>query len=153
MLELLLRGRACPACGAGRGSEGAAGAEWFEGHGGGASIEARITGALWGATSAVTPERSGLAYAAGFAGVLFLFGRALLPLVFSLTEGAHGLAAALLLLLSLPAPLALVLGFAAAFTLDRSPRKSGALPALFGYAVGMLGSMDAFYWYAVWAKV
>src|SRR5688572_12901165 len=150
MMELLTKGRVCPSCGAGPRLKRADEAAWLEGWGG-VSIEARVADALARAPRTVSRERSGLAHAAGFAGVLFLFNHSLAPLAFSLVGESAGLAAALLLALSLPAPLALALSFAAAAALDGSPRKSGALPALFGYAVGLFGSVKALYAFALWA--
>lgn len=142
MLELLITGRACEACGARvrwRRALRAARREWR----GGASLEARVAGALLRRDA--PRERSGLAYASGFAGVLFLFGHSLAPLALLTAGGSWGLAAGLLLLLSAPAPLALGLAFAAAVSLDRSPRKSGALPALFGFSFGLFGTLDALF--------
>lgn len=75
----------------------------------------------------VTRERSGLAHAAGFAGVLYLFGYSVGPL---------------LVAWSMFAPLELALAFAAAVSLDRSREKSGAMPAMFGFAVGLVGTVN-----------
>jgi hypothetical protein len=50
-----------------------------------------------------------------------------------------GFAVGLILVWGLLAPAALALSFAAAVSLDRSPLKSGRLPALFGFSVGWLG--------------
>jgi hypothetical protein len=50
----------------------------------------------------------------------------------------------LLLLSTLLAPLALALSLAAGAALDRSPEKSGVLPALFGYTTGMWGCVTCF---------
>lgn len=87
-----------------------------------------------------------MAYAAGFAGVLYLFHYSLAPLALSLSGAARGPAAVLVLLLSLFASLlALGLAFAAGVSLDRSPGKSGVLPAIFGYAVGLFGTVASLY--------
>ena len=91
-----------------------------------------------GGLESATRERSGLAHAAGFAGVLYLFRYSLTPLAMS-QWGAAG--AWLVLALSLLAPLALVLAFAAGLSLDRSREKAGALPALFGLVVGWVGTV------------
>jgi hypothetical protein len=85
-------------------------------------------------------ERSGLAYAAGFAGVLYLFRYSLAPLALSQAGQGWGLAAGLIFVWILLAPAALALSFAAAVSLDRSPPKSGRLPAFFGFSVGWLGT-------------
>ena len=125
MMELLIQSRACPACGKGEPS----------GRVGGASLEARVSGWLCG----VRRERSGLAHASGFAGVLYLFRYSLVPLALSNAGLLADVAAGLFLLSNLLAPLAFALSVAAALTLDRSPGKSGVLPALFGFAVGTWG--------------
>jgi hypothetical protein len=87
-------------------------------------------------------ERSGLAHVAGFAGVLYLFGHSLTPLALSRWWVAWGAGTWLALALGLLAPLALALAFAAGVSLDRSRGKAGALPALFGLFVGLLGTVD-----------
>jgi len=84
-------------------------------------------------------ERSGLAHAAGFAGVLYLFRYSLVPLVFAQTGETWMSAAVVMSVWGLLAPMALVLSFAAAVSLDRSPRKAGRLPTFFGFTVGWLG--------------
>ena len=93
-----------------------------------------------GALRRESRERSGLAYGAGFAGVLYLFRYSLAPLALSHAGAVSELATWLFLLLGLCAPLAIALAFAAGAALDRSPGKSGALPALFGLTVGMWGT-------------
>ena len=85
-------------------------------------------------------ERSGLAYAAGYAGLLSLFRYSFTYLTVSGWWPAWMLGTALTLFFSLLAPLALALAFAAGVSLDRAPEKSGRLPALFGLLVGWLGS-------------
>jgi|SRR5215204_433430 len=125
MLELLIQSRACPACGAGK-----PGARVD-----GASLEARVRGWLSGARR----ERSGLAYASGFAGVFYLFRYSLAPLAQPHAGALSELATWLFLLWSLSAPLAVALAFAAGIALDRSPGKSGVLPSLFGFFVGWYG--------------
>ena len=122
-----MQSRACPGCGksTARARER------------GASLEARVGGWLRG----VPGERSGLAYASGFAAVFYLFRFSLAPLAVSGAWLLADIAAALLVVTSLLAPLALVLSFAAGAALDGSPQKSGALPTLFGYTVGMWGTV------------
>jgi hypothetical protein len=71
--------------------------------------------------------------------VLYLFRYSLAPLMFSQAGQAWVLAVLLMLVWSLLSPAALALSFAAAVSLDRSPQKSGRLPALFGFCVGWLG--------------
>lgn len=90
--------------------------------------------------TAVPRERSGLAHAAGYAGLLSLFRYSFTYLTVSSWWPAWMLGTALTLCFSLLAPLALVLSFAAAVSLDRSPSKSGRLPALVGLLFGWCGS-------------
>lgn len=96
---------------------------WDDGRGraGGLAREAR----------AVTKRRSGLAYAAGYAGLAYLF-----TLPFAGTYGATRYFP----LASLWALAALVLSFAAARSLDGSRDREGALPALLGFFVGLAGT-------------
>jgi hypothetical protein len=84
--------------------------------------------------------RSGLAYAAGFAGVAYLFRYSFVSLTLSGWRPASALGAALFTLLSLLAPVALALAYAAGASLDRAPEKSGRLPAMFGFFVGLFGT-------------
>jgi hypothetical protein len=84
-------------------------------------------------------ERSGMAYAAGYAGVLYLFHYSLAPLAFAQAGQEWALAASIMFVWSLLSLVALVLSFMAAVSLGRSPRKSGRLPALFGFFVGWFG--------------
>lgn len=98
----------------------------------------------------VTRVRSGLAHAAGFAGVLYLFGYSVAPLALTrwwLAPGAWPLFA-----WSLFAPLALVLAFAAAVSLDRSREKAGALPAMFGLVVGLWGTFELLLMLSPWLR-
>jgi hypothetical protein len=134
MLEILLKGRACPACGASRTVTRWGGESHPEGRGE-TFLEASGVGGLQRAPR----ERSGLAYAAGFAGVLYLFRYSLAPLMFSQAGQGWALAVLFMLVWSLLSPAALALSFAAAVSLDRSPQKSGRLPTLFGFCVGWLG--------------
>jgi hypothetical protein len=98
----------------------------------------------------VTRVRSGLAHAAGFAGVLYLFGYSLAPLALTRWWLAPG--ASLLFAWSLFGPLALSLAFAAGVSLDRSREKAGAMPALFGLVVGILGTAKVLVLAALWLK-
>jgi hypothetical protein len=88
----------------------------------------------------VPRERSGLAYAAGYAGLLSLFRYSFSYLMVSGWWPAWLLGTALTLCFSLLAPLALALSFAAALSLDRAPLRSGRLPALAGFSLGWTGS-------------
>lgn len=98
----------------------------------------------------VTRVRSGLAYVAGYAGVLYLFGYSIAPV--ALSRWWLGPGALLLSAWSLFAPLALTLAFAAAVSLDRSREKSGALPAMFGLVAGLVGTADLLFALAPWLK-
>jgi hypothetical protein len=96
-------------------------------------------------------ERSGLAHAAGFAGVLYLFHNSFMPLALSpwrLGSAGSFFAGSLILF----APLALALAFAAGVALDRSRAKSGALPALFGLVVGLWGTFDLLLMFGPWLR-
>ena len=132
MREFVLESRECNVC-------GARGVSFVESSGGGRLARA-------------TRERSGLAYAAGFAGVVYLFSYSLAPLALSRWWAASGAGAWLALALGLLAPLALVLAFAAGVSLDRSRGKAGALPAMFGLVVGLLGTVDLVLVLAPWLK-
>jgi hypothetical protein len=148
MREVWLESRKCGVCGAGMTCARERG-PLYEEAGGGAFY--RDEGG--GPPARVPRARSGLAYGAGFAGVLYLFCRSLAPLAFSVAGESGGVAAALLLALSLPGPLALALSFAAAVSLDRARgAKTGTLPALFAYAAGMFGTVDALYLFALWVN-
>lgn len=96
----------------------------------------------------VTRARSGLAHVAGFAGMLSLFRYSLMPFVLSHWTPELVLGTTLFAFLSLFAPLALVLAFAAGSSLDCSEEKSGALPALFGFVVGLLGTLESLLMFA-----
>jgi hypothetical protein len=85
-------------------------------------------------------ERSGLAYAAGFTGLAYLFRYSFAPLVTAHAAGSS-LAFGLFLLWSLSAPAAVLLAYAAGASLDRSREKSGTLPALLGLLIGLFGSV------------
>lgn len=87
-------------------------------------------------------ERSGLAHAAGFAGVLSLFHYPFIPFSLSLVRLETALGTLLVVGFWAFAPLALALAFAAGVSLDRSREKSGALPALFGFVVGLMGVVE-----------
>jgi hypothetical protein len=97
-----------------------------------------------------TRVRSGLAHAAGYAGVFYLFGYSIAPLALMHWLFAPG--ESVLLAWSLFAPLALALAFAAGVSLDRSREKSGALPAMFGLVVGLMGTVNLLFALAPWLK-
>jgi hypothetical protein len=104
--------------------------------------------------SGLPRERSGLAYAAGYAGLLSLFRYSFNYLSSSGWWPAWMLGTGLTLFFSLLAPLALVLSFAAAVSLDRAPWKSGRLPAFFGFALGWLGSYTLLFLLdAIWQRL
>ena len=135
MRELALEGRECKVCGSRvRVERGAS------------HVEARGVSYLeeFGSErlARAPRERSGLAHVAGFAGVLYLFGHSLAPLALSRWWAAWGAGTWLALALGLLAPLAFAIAFAAGVSLDRSRGKAGALPALFGLFVGLLGTVD-----------
>jgi hypothetical protein len=90
----------------------------------------------------VPRERSGIAHAAGYAGLLSLFRHSFNYLAVSGWWPAWTLGTALTLLFGLLAPLALALSLAAAVSLERAPWKSGKLPLLVGFFLGWLGSFD-----------
>jgi hypothetical protein len=132
MFELLLQRRACPGCRA-SGQGPLDGGDAHPAHRGGAFLQ----GSYVGGHARTPAERSGLAYAAGFAGVGYLFHFSLVPL--AVAQAGWGFAESLMFVWGLTAPAALALSFAAAVSLDRSPRKSGRLPALFGFFAGWYG--------------
>ena len=135
MRELVLESRTCGVCGASPHGTHEGGGVYVGGRGG-TFFRESDRDVLRG----VPRERSGLAHAAGFAGVLFLFRYSFMPLAFSGWWPAWAVGTALVFVFSLSGPLALVLSFAAGVSLDRSPEKSGRLPALFGLLVGWFGS-------------
>src|ERR1044072_5221069 len=96
--------------------------------------------------------RSRLAHTAGYAGVLYLFGRSVVPLAASHWWVESGAFFLLVLGLDLLPPPALVLAFAAGLWLDRSREKSGALPAMFGLVVGLWGTFDQLLMLAPWLR-
>jgi hypothetical protein len=97
----------------------------------------------WGISAAgvsTARERSVLAYAAGYAGLAYLFGSSFTRLIFVVLGMRGAAGAALVSLWSLLGPVALGLAYAAGASLDRSPEKSGRLPALVGLLAGLFGS-------------
>lgn len=94
--------------------------------------------------------RSGLAHAAGFAGVLYLLGYSVVPL--ALTHWGVASGVSLIVAWRLFALLALVLAFAAAVSLDRSRDKAGALPAMFGLVVGLWGTFGLLLMFEPWLR-
>jgi hypothetical protein len=133
MRESVGKGRACFFCGSAVGrltSNGTALSQVWRGAG---SLECT-------AATGEPRARSGLAYAAGFAGLAYLFGFSVSSLVFDVLA-MRGLAGvAFVMLWSLWGPVALGLAYAAGVSLDRSPEKVGRLPALTGLFVGLYGT-------------
>jgi hypothetical protein len=82
--------------------------------------------------------RSGLAYAAGFAGLFYLFWPSAAALAWEWLGMSSGLVA---LAWGLSAPLAMALGLAAARELDRAPWKVGRAQAVLGYLLGFFGTI------------
>ena len=135
MREFVLEKRACGACGAFVSVTGENGGVFVQRRGGAFfrdSLRALLTG--------VPRERSGLAYAAGYAGLLSLFRYSFTYLTASDWWPAWASGTGLTLCFAVLAPLSLVLSFAAAVSLDRAPSKSGRLPALVGFTSGWFGS-------------
>jgi len=89
-----------------------------------------------------TRVRSGLAYAAGFAGLAVLFRPALSTLLLWNLGMRSEAGIALFFLTGLLAPAAVALGFAAGAALDRDRGKSGRPQALLGFLVGLWGTFD-----------
>lgn len=88
--------------------------------------------------------RSDLAFAAGFAALLFFFGYPIVGLIFDLKRLGLISDSTFLLALPLPrlsAPFALLFGIAAWADLKRQPGKSGKLPAILGLTIGFLGTL------------
>ena len=135
MREVVLESRACGACGAFVSVTREDGGVFVERRGG-TCFRDSLTALL----TAVPRERSGLAYAAGYAGLLSLFRYSFTYLTVSDWWPAWVLGAGLTLCFAVLAPLSLVLSFAAAVSLDRAPSKSGRLPALVGFTSGWFGS-------------
>lgn len=136
MREVVLESRACEACGAFVSSAREGGAVFVERRRRGAFFRDSLATLFGGPPR----ERSVLAYAAGYAGLLSLFRHSFAYLTASVWWPAWALGTGLTLFFSLLAPLALGLSFAAAASLDRAPSKSGRLPALVGFSAGWLGS-------------
>ena len=84
--------------------------------------------------------RSGLAYAAGFAGLAVLFRPSVATLLLWHLGMQSTAGIVLFFLTGLVAPLALALGFAAGAALDRDRGKSGRPQAMFGFLVGLWGT-------------
>ena len=86
--------------------------------------------------------RSGLAHAAGFAGVLCLFQNSLGTIALSQWGVESGVWWSLFNWWDVFSPLAVALAFASAVSLDRSREKAGAMPALFGLVAGLVGTVN-----------
>jgi hypothetical protein len=135
MREVVLESRACGACGA---------YVSLAREDGGVFVERRgatfFRDSLSTLLSGVPRERSGLAYASGYAGVLSLFRYSFTYLAISGWWPAWVLGKGLVLAFSLMGPVALLLSFAAAVSLDRTQEKAGRLPAVVGLLLGWYGS-------------
>lgn len=102
----------------------------------GRGLASRCSAALFAAEARAA--RSGLAYAAGFAGLTYLFRHSAAAL------GSEWVGLPWLMLTYLwaaSAPAAMALGLLAAAELDRSPRTAGRAQALAGYLVGLWGTL------------
>jgi hypothetical protein len=135
MREVVLESRACGACGAYVSLAREDGSVFVERRGATFCLDSLST-----LLSGVPRERSGLAYASGYAGMLSLFRYSFTYLTVSGWWPAWVLGKGLVLAFSLMAPLALLLSFAAAVSLDRTQEKAGRLPALVGLLLGWYGS-------------
>ena len=135
MREVVLGGRACGTCGAFVSVTRENGGVFIHRRG-----RAFFRDSLTALLTGVPRERSGLAHAAGYAGLLSLFRYSFTYLTVSGWWPAWMLGTVLTLCFSLLAPLALVLSFAAAVSLDRAPSRSGRLPAVVGFTFGWFGS-------------
>ncbi len=146
MREVVFESRACGACGAFVSVAREDGAVFVRRRG-----VTFFRDSLEGLLTAVPRERSGLAYAAGYAGLFSLFRYSFAPLTMSGWWPASALGWGFMLFFSILAPLALVLSFAAAFSLERTPWKSGSLPTLAGFLLGWQGAYTAlFMFFKVW---
>lgn len=147
MREVVLESRACGACGAFVSVAREDGAVFV------ARRRETCFGKSLSALVTATPrERSGLAYAAGYAGLLSLFRYSFAPLTMSEWWMASVLGWGFVLFFSLLAPLGLALSFAAAYSLERTPGRSGSLPVLVGFLLGWQGSFSAlFMCYKLWS--
>ncbi len=98
-------------------------------------------------------QRSGLAYAAGFAGLSYLFRYSFATFLFT-NLGLKGLVGMTLVMLwSMSAPAAVALAYAAGVSLDRLPEKAGRLPALMGLLIGLYGTYRLAVYLAVLIQV
>ena len=147
MREIVLESRECNVCGARVRGVYERAESWVEARG---VKTAAGVGEFYRERLRRAPrERSGLAHAAGFAGVLYLFSYSLAPSVWT----PMSLVWAWLAVCGLFSTHALVLAFAAGVSLDRSRGKAGALPALFGLVVGLLGTVNVLLAFAPpWVK-
>jgi hypothetical protein len=149
MREVVLESRACGACGAFVSVAREDGAVFVRRRRG-KCFRNSLTTLL----TATPRERSGLAYAAGYAGLLSLFRYSFTCLTVSDWWPAWVLGTGLTLFFSLLAPLALALSFAAAVSLDHTPWKSGRLPALVGLLAGWFGSYTLLFLLdAIWQRL
>jgi hypothetical protein len=89
----------------------------------------------------VERQRSGLAYAAAFAGLFYLFRYSFATFLFTYLGLSLPVGESLVMLWSLSAPVALILSYIAGASLDRTPEKSGAAAAMLGLLIGLIGSI------------
>lgn len=86
--------------------------------------------------------RSGLAFLSGYAGLAFLYIYSINAVPFQILGLSPDAAIILEFSWALSAPLALVLGLAAAVSIDRAPEKSGRIQALVGFTIGLVGTLS-----------
>lgn len=86
--------------------------------------------------------RSGLAYAAGYAGLAYLFQQSALTLFAGVFGPTSAAAFLFVLAWGLCAPLAVLLALFAAIKIDRSENLRGGLPAIIGFTLGFVGTLD-----------
>lgn len=92
-------------------------------------------------TSRAITARSGLAVAAGFAALAFIFRDPFTAFVFQQLKWMSVLSVFILDLCGLSAPVALILAIAAWVELKRHPEKTGKIPAAVGLIIGVHGSL------------
>ena len=91
---------------------------------------------------ALQGERSGLAYAAGYAGLAYLFRCSAVTTLLETFEGSSTVAVMFILAWGLCAPVALTLGLRAGYAIDRTKGLRGRLPALTGFTLGLIGTIN-----------
>jgi hypothetical protein len=105
-----------------------------EAGGAGKSLAARACASLFAREARA---RSGLAYAAGFAGIVYLFKASAVAFAF----GWLGLPAVFAYLWAAAAPAAMAMALLAACELDRTPSLAGRPQALVGFLIGLWGTL------------